>query len=207
MERVGIFGGTFDPPHRAHLAVALQACDTLGLDRLLWIPAGSPPHKQGVALTEVHHRVEMTRLMTDEDSRFRLELGEALADGPSYTVATLERLHAARPDWQLFLVVGEDQLVAFPTWRSPERIRELVQLVVYRREGEMDGRSGQLSQQGGNQTEYVASVAPDVWLPGAPVPMASTAIRQHIETGEALTDELLPSVAEYIQEHRLYLPG
>ena len=76
MERVGIFGGSFDPPHRAHGIVALRACEELKLDRLLWIPSGQPPHKDATSLSDVHHRVEMTRLMTDKDSRFHLELGE-----------------------------------------------------------------------------------------------------------------------------------
>ncbi len=189
-ERVGIFGGTFDPPHRAHLSVARAACDELALDRLLWIPAGQPPHKVGTTMSERHHREEMTRLMTDEDVRFREELGEIMSDAVSYTVDTLERIHRAHSDWTLFLIMGEDQWVTFDTWRKPDRIRELVEVVVYRRAGSTPLASN--------------APQPDQWLSGHYLVEASTDIRALIRSGQPVGEALIPSVAAYVEKHGLY---
>jgi nicotinate-nucleotide adenylyltransferase len=190
-ERVGIFGGTFDPPHLAHLAVARAACDHLDLDRLLWIPAGRPPHKEGAHLTDAHHRTELTRLMTDEDVRFRMELGEVMQDGISWTVDTLERIRHAQPDWVLVLIMGQDQWASFDSWQRPDTIRQLAELAVYRRqEGVPDDSDAQ------NQ--------PDHWLPGQYLPEASTRIRERIRQGHSVDDVLTPDVVAYIQKHGLY---
>jgi len=191
-ERVGIFGGTFDPPHRAHLRVALAACEALSLDRLLWIPAGRPPHKAGVSMSEPHHRMEMTRLMTDEDVRFRMELGEITSETISWTVNTLERIHHAQPDWDLVLIMGEDQWAAFGTWHRPEDIRGLARIAVYRRPGDGELEGGSESGQ------------PDHWLPGESMAHASTRIREALGNGEPIDELLLPTVAAYIRKHGLY---
>ena len=196
MERVGIFGGSFDPPHRAHGIVALRACEELKLDRLLWIPSGQPPHKDATSLSDVHHRVEMTRLMTDKDSRFHLELGEVSSPGISWTVTTLERLRAARSDWDLFLIIGGDQLASFATWRNPDRIRSLAQLVVYHR---VDNHEDENVQDLPSRTE------PDVWLSGDPVDLSSTSIRERIQNGLDTSADLYPDVARYIKSEALYL--
>lgn len=197
-ERVGIFGGTFDPPHRAHLRVALAACETLSLDRLLWIPAGRPPHKEGVSLSEPHHRMEMTRLMTDEDVRFRLELGEITSEEVSWTVDTLERIHHAQPEWDLVLIMGEDQWEAFDTWHRPDAIRSLAGIAVYRRPGSNHAANQQSASTGS------ATGPPDHWLPGESMDHASTRIREALASGEPVDGLLLPSVAAYIKEHSLY---
>lgn len=190
-ERVGIFGGTFDPPHLGHLAVAQAACDHLDLDRLLWIPAGRPPHKEGVRLSAPHHRAELTRLMTDEDVRFRLELGEVLESGVSWTVETLERIHNAQPEWALVLIMGQDQWASFDSWHRPDTIRRLAELAVYRRQGGVKAVSDQPEE-------------PDHWLPGRFLPEASTGIRESILSGRAIDDMVTPAVLAYIRENALY---
>ena len=194
MERVGIFGGTFDPPHRAHLLIARTACDELQLDRVLWIPAGQPPHKLDGPTAGVDHRVEMTRMMVEEDHRFELDLGEVEADGPSYTVNTLERLHEAHPDWRMYLIIGQDQFEALSNWYQPERVRKLARLMVYRR-----------NTNGVEDPEAAPVRPPEVWLPGARIFISSSDIRMRLARGEDMDETMLPQVADYIHHHRLYL--
>jgi len=189
-ERVGIFGGTFDPPHRGHLQVALSACDELNLDRLLWIPAGTPPHKQQSGLTESRHRVAMTACMADEDERFELELFEVSRGGVSYTVETLEHLSETHPDWTLVLIMGGDQWSSFETWVRPEAIRSLAEIAVYRRAG--------------SESEDPAGAQPDHWLKGALQPESSTAVRERVVSSSAADADVTNAVASYINAHGLY---
>ncbi|MDA0379304.1 MAG: nicotinate (nicotinamide) nucleotide adenylyltransferase [Bacteroidetes bacterium] len=193
MERVGIFGGTFDPPHRAHLAGALTAVEELQLSRLLWIPAARSPHKQDERPTDAVHRVEMTRLLVAQDDRFGLDTTEVDAGGLSFTVDTLEHLHASHPDWRLWLIIGQDQFEALPSWRDPERLRTMARVAVYRRDTTV--------------SPAPEHRPPDVWLPGARMMLSATDIRRRLTRGEDMDDVLLPEVADYIHHHRLYLPG
>lgn len=140
----------------------------------------------------------MTRLMTDKDARFRLELGEAFSLEISWTVATLERLHTARPDWTLFLIIGGDQLAAFHTWRDPARIRLLARLVAYHRSG---------PEVAGEDQHLLTSTEPDIWLSGEPVDLSSTAIRERIKNGMDASGDLDSDVAHYIKSEALYLPS
>ena len=193
MERVGIFGGTFDPPHRAHLAVAMTAVEQLQLNRLLWIPAALSPLKEDERPAEAPHRVAMTRMMVAQNPRFELDTGEIDAGGISWTVNTLERIRDEHPDWRLWLIIGQDQFEALPLWREPERLRKLARLAVYRRETASSDQDG--------------SRPPDVWLPGIHMSLSSTDIRRRLMRGEAMDEALLPEVSDYIHHHRLYLPG
>ena len=193
MERVGIFGGTFDPPHRAHHAVAMTALEQLQLNRLLWIPAALSPLKEDERPAEAPHRVAMTQMMVAQDPRFELDTGEIDAGGISWTVNTLERIRDEHPDWRLWLIIGQDQFEALPRWREPERLRKLARLAVYRRETA--------------SSDQDESRPPDVWLPGIHMSLSSTDIRRRLMRGEAMDEALLPEVSDYIHHHRLYLPG
>ena len=188
MKRIGVFGGSFDPPHMAHLRVAKAACEELVLDTLLWIPAATPPHKAASDLTDVHHRVEMTRLMTREDDRFTLDTIEVDRPGLSFTVDTLRSLHQREMDALFFLVIGQDQWSAFSTWREADAIRELATVAGYRRPG---------SKQGADENIR--------WLEGSEMDISSTDIRRAIRAGSVQKDTILPSVVRYIQENGLYL--
>jgi nicotinate-nucleotide adenylyltransferase len=136
--RIGLFGGTFDPPHVGHVAVAGDVADALSLDRLLWIPAGDPPHKAG-RLTSRAVRLEMVRAAAASDPRFEVSTLEVDREGPSYMVDTVRELRRALPDAELFLIIGADQLKSFATWRDPHGILELVRLAVMDRAGEKAG--------------------------------------------------------------------
>jgi nicotinate-nucleotide adenylyltransferase len=134
--RLGIFGGTFDPPHTGHLVVAQEVHFRLGLDRVLWVPAGIPPHKRDQPITPGNIRLAMVRAAIAGDDRFEASDLELRRGGISYTVDTLRELRQTRPDDELFLIVGADQLTELDSWREPDEIRRLATLVGFGREGE-----------------------------------------------------------------------
>jgi nicotinate-nucleotide adenylyltransferase len=133
--RLGIFGGSFDPVHYGHLLLAESCREQLRLDRVLFVPAGSPPHKQGHALTPAAQRVEMLSLATGGEPAFEVSPLEVERDGITYTVDTLERLALERPDAELFLLLGGDMFADLPNWRRPERVVELAVPAVVLRPG------------------------------------------------------------------------
>lgn len=134
--RRGIFGGTFDPPHLGHLVAAQEVHFRLGLDSVLWVPAAIPPHKTGQPITPGPTRLEMVRAAIAGDPRFQASDIELRREGPSYTVDTLRALRDARPDDELFLIIGADQLAELRSWRDPEGIAALATIVGFGREGE-----------------------------------------------------------------------
>jgi nicotinate-nucleotide adenylyltransferase len=135
--RLGVFGGTFDPPHLGHVAVARDVADGLRLDRLVWMPAGVPPHKPDQPVSPARVRLEMTRAAAAGEPRFEVSELEIHRAGPSYTVDTLRELRRAYPHADLFLILGADELRTFATgWREPEAILELATLALMDRAGE-----------------------------------------------------------------------
>lgn len=139
-ERIGIFGGGFDPPHVGHRIVAMDLVDALELDRLLVVPAARPPHRTTAWPAEA--RLAFVRTAFAGDPRIEVSDLELSRAGPSYTVDTLEQVRAAHPDARLFLVVGRDQYEGFGAWHRPERITELAELVVMRRDGRAPRENG-----------------------------------------------------------------
>lgn len=131
--RIGVFGGTFDPPHVGHRIVAMDVVDALSLDRLIVVPAARPPHR-GATLPG-HLRLALARRAFAGNPRIAVSDIEFQRDGASYTVETLERVRAAHPTDRLFLVIGSDQYEGLDGWREPERIVELAELAVMRRTG------------------------------------------------------------------------
>lgn len=187
MKRLGVFGGSFDPPHLAHTLVARAALDQLSLDAVLWVPAGRPPHKTNRTLTDDHHRCAMIAGVIANEPRFRLDTRELDRKGLSWSVQTLESIAEEFPDAELYLIVGEDNYASFHTWRNPERIRELAEVVVYRRP-DMDTASGDVT-----------------WLDGITSDISSTDIRQLLQSDGQAGDLLHPETRDYIRSHGLYL--
>lgn len=134
--RLGIFGGTFDPPHLGHLVAASDACEALELDRVLWIPSARHPLKQGRVQTSAALRLEMVRAAIAGDPRFEADELELRREGPSYTVDTLRALAGRHPGAALFLLSGADLLSELPRWREPDEIQRLATLAVLSREGD-----------------------------------------------------------------------
>ena len=133
--KVGLFGGTFNPPHLGHLVCAQEACSQLGLDRVVWMPVYSPPHKEALGDPGVDVRVELCRRAVEGDERFVVSRLEADVPGRSYTVDTLRRLHESSPEDELTFIMGGDMAHALPTWHEPEAVLSLAMLGVAEREG------------------------------------------------------------------------
>ncbi|MFN3597788.1 MAG: nicotinate-nucleotide adenylyltransferase [Rubricoccaceae bacterium] len=192
--RLGVFGGSFNPPHVAHLAVAEAAAEAARLERVLWVPAATPPHKQRTAaLAPARHRLAMTRLAVAGNPRFAVSDLEVARAGISYTVDTLRALAAAHPEATLALLLGGDSLAAFLSWREPEAIAHLAELVVYARPG--------------------SAAEPPPGLPaharlvrvGAPaLDVSSTALRARLAAGKTVRYLVPDAVRAYIAEHGLY---
>jgi len=131
--RVGIYGGVFNPPHHGHLIAAQEAHTQLGLDVVVWIPAGVAPHRQVEEDPGPEARFEMAELATVGDERFRVSRIELEREGPSYTVDTLRQLREREPDDELFLILGGDQALALPNWHEPLQVLDLATLAVFER--------------------------------------------------------------------------
>jgi nicotinate-nucleotide adenylyltransferase len=188
LRRIGLFGGSFDPVHNAHLALARAAWRDLELDEVRWIPAGHPWQKARV-LTDAGHRAAMVALAVEAEPGFVLDPIELRRPGPSYTLDTVRELQAAQPDAQWFLIIGQDQQAALPTWHGAEELLGRVTLAVARRPGSDDGGAP-------------APVARTVFLP--PMDLSSTQVRARCAAGLPI-DEMVPAgVARYIDQHGLY---
>ena len=197
MEKIGIFGGSFDPPHIGHIQSAQQAAKALGLDRLLMIPAAAPPHKSGCFVSG-EHRLAMLRIACGDDPVLQPSDMELRRSGPSYTFETVEAVRDAYPDAEVFLLMGSDMFLSFLNWKHPERILAQAKLAVFCRgdKGEKEKIAQQkalLEQQG----HTVFCVENNV------VQISSTQMRRLLAFRCA--DEFLPAgVGDYIREHDLY---
>ncbi len=196
--RIGVFGGSFDPVHYGHLVLAEQCREQVSLDRVLFVPAGMPPHKAGMRLSEPKHRTEMLRLAIAGYPEFEVSTIELERPGPSYTVDTLERLVGDNPGDEFFLLMGPDMFLDFPTWRAPRRILELACLVVaYYPEAPV-----QVPDVGLDFTTKLKERVLEVRMPT--VALRATDIRARVRTGRSIRF-LVPAAVEcYIHEQGLY---
>ena len=192
--RVGVLGGTFDPVHRGHLALARAARDELALDGVLFVPAGQPWRKAGRIVAAAEDRLAMLRLALEGEAAFRVETLELDRPGPSYTADTLEALRAVRPEDELYCIAGEDALADLPNWVRPERILELATLAVARRE---DAAAAAAERLPGLPERLV-------WLKMPPVAVSATEIRDRVRRGLPVAELVPPAVAAYIRERGLY---
>ena len=192
--RIGLFGGTFDPPHRGHIAVAADVADALNLDQVLWIPAGRPPHKSSVSTAPLALRLEMTCAVVKADLRFEVSEIEVERGGVSYTLDTVRALRESYPGTILFLIIGADQFREFGTWWNPEKLLELVELVV------MD-RGGQRGQDYVPELEDIGKVH---FVPVGQVDISSTDVRLAAYNGKDLNALVPAKIAEIILREGLY---
>ncbi len=188
MRRIGLFGGSFDPVHNAHLALAQAALRDAALDEVRWIPAGQPWQKTRVVTAAVH-REAMVALAIEGEPRFVLDRIELDRPGPSYTLDTVRALQAAQPGAQWFLIVGQDQQAGLPTWHGVDELLVLVTLAVA-------GRPG------APQISSSACAVSFIEMP--PMNLSSTEVRARCAAGLAI-DKMVPEkVARYIDRHGLY---
>ena len=194
--KVGLLGGTFNPPHIGHLVCAQEALHELELDRVLLVPVNEPPHKGVEADPGVEHRVELCRRAAESEERLEVSLVDAEITGPSYTVGTLRRLHERCPGDDLTFIVGGDMAFSLPTWREPEAILELAELGVAEREGvrraDISERLGSLPL---DRIRFFDMPRLDI---------SSSLIRRHVAAGRPIRHLVPEGVREYIDQAGLY---
>jgi nicotinate-nucleotide adenylyltransferase len=198
--KIGILGGTFDPVHNGHLEIAGEVKGTLGLDRVLFIPARQSPFKADYAVTPAESRLEMLRLAVTGSRDYAVSTIEVERPGISYTVDTISELkkqYGEGNEW--FFIMGWDSLERFDEWREPERIIELCFVVAVPRPDSVKPDLERLETK-------VPGIASRVIFTDSPlVDISSTDIRDMVSRGQSI-DHLVPAaVAEYIQKHRLYI--
>ncbi|HZD19775.1 MAG TPA: nicotinate-nucleotide adenylyltransferase [Burkholderiales bacterium] len=183
---MGILGGTFDPVHNAHLAIARTATQALGLDKILWIPTGKPDYREP-AVANVEHRLAMLALALKGEPGYEIDRRELAASASPYTVDTLKALHAERPQDEFYLLLGADQYASLRRWREPAEVARLARVAVFTRPG------------------YEAPPGGDaIVVPMAPLAVSGSEIRARAARRESLSGLLPPPVANYISENRLY---
>ncbi|MCY4367594.1 MAG: nicotinate-nucleotide adenylyltransferase [Chloroflexi bacterium] len=196
--RTGILGGTFDPVHLGHLLIAEESRISLGLDQVLFVPAGRPWLKEGQPLTEACHRVQMVELAVASNPHFRVIRNEVDRSGPSYTVDTLEELREELPATELFFILGLDAFESFHRWKDPGRILELCRLVVVSRPGYSDEEQDRLLATCGDQADRICV------LPVHNVDFSATEIRRRASQGISFRYQVPDAVEAYISAQGLY---
>jgi nicotinate-nucleotide adenylyltransferase len=189
--RVGIFGGSFDPPHIGHLLIAVDAFEKLSLDKLIFVPAYVQPLKASSETAPAPHRLAMLQLLIDGDARFDVDAIEIDRGGLSYTVQTLETFAQRFPDAERFFIVGEDAMAAFPAWRNPELILVLAKVAILRRPGAASEKP--IFPRDGT-----------IALSTRLVDVSSTEIRQRVRVEKSIRGFVPESVAAFIEAKRLY---
>ena len=195
--RIGVLGGTFNPPHLGHLVCAQEAYIQLELERVILIPARQPPHKPVEEEPGAEHRLELCRLAVEDDPRFEVSELELNRDGPSYTVDTLSLLHSSAPDTDLYLILGGDIAAGLPDWHEPERVLSLATVAVAKRRGTprevVEQSLGRLP--GGERTRFFR-------MPR--IGVSSTFIRERVRARQSIRYLVPGRVAGYIAEQGLY---
>jgi len=191
MKRIGLFGGSFDPVHNAHVVLAATALDQLRLDELRWLPVGQPWQKAR-RLAAAADREAMVRLAIAGEPRFVLDRIELRRRGPSFTLDTVRELVAAEPGAEWFLILGQDQYASLHTWRDWRELLGLVTLAIANRPGAALAVNTQIAR-----VEHQAVLLPMM-------DVSSTEVRRRVAAGESIAGLVPDAVARYIEEHRLY---
>ncbi|MEA2154848.1 MAG: nicotinate-nucleotide adenylyltransferase [Solirubrobacteraceae bacterium] len=198
MARIGILGGSFNPPHLAHLVCASEAAAQLGLERVLLTPVARPPHKQAAQDPGPQERLELCRLAVRDDERLGVCDLEVRRGGPSYTVDTLRELHAQTPEDDLTFIVGGDIALGLPSWREPEAVLELATLAVAERE---DAVHADIAER--LRTTFPDAPSP-VFFDMPRLDISSSQIRRRVADGRSIRYLVPDPVAERIARGRLY---
>lgn len=196
--RLGVYGGTFDPPHLGHLILAETAADSLGLDRVLFAPAAHPPHKDPASVrAAAEHRVAMVTHAIADNARFALSQIDIDRPGPHYTVDMLRLLRDQVGDATLIFLIGSDSLHDLPTWSRPDELLTLAVLGVMRRPGSMPDLAA-LEQ------HFPTIRARIEWVDAPLIDISATSLASRIAAGRSVRYQIPDSVCAYISEHGLY---
>ena len=198
--RIGIFGGTFDPPHLGHLILAERCREAASLDEVWFLPSFQPPHKLERMLTRFDTRCELVSLAIVGQPSFKVSRFESEIPPPSFTTETLRHLHERHPQDEFHLIIGSDSLADFPAWYHPERIVTQAHLIVVARPGTELISTNQLAEKIG-----VAASAIHIQLVESPlIAISSTEIRERVLAGKTIRYLVPRAVEEFIRERRLY---
>ncbi len=199
MSRIGIMGGTFNPIHNAHLAMAMAAYEQADLDRIWFMPSKNPPHKNSSEIISEEHRSNMIRLAIKNTPYFAFSDFELHHEGTTYTAQTLKRLHKIYPEHQFCFIMGGDSLFELETWYHPEQIMKMTTILAFSRNGEtmqrMQERAAYLT--GHYQADIRVLSMPDM-------PISSSLIRSRILSGQPVNQMIPPAVEKYISREKLY---
>ncbi|HET7094378.1 MAG TPA: nicotinate-nucleotide adenylyltransferase [Thermomicrobiales bacterium] len=196
-QRIGVLGGTFDPPHLGHLIIATEFQYALRLDRVLWVPAGRPPHKTNLPISSDEDRLAMVRLTIAGASGFAVSTIDIDRGGVSYTADLLEILRGEHPGGRLFFLMGEDSLRDLPTWHDPNRICRAAAIGVARRPGIDIDLAAILAAVPDCRGQMHFVSPPDIGI-------SSTEVRRRVRDGEPIAYQVPAAVERYIYERGLY---
>lgn len=199
--RIGIFGGTFDPPHAGHKKYADEVRNKLSLDNLIVIPTAAPPHKQKKTSTTAEDRLNMLGLLFEKDSGVLVSDMEIARGGRSYTFETVTLLREQYPDDELIFILGSDMLLSFHTWKNPDVILEKVKICAVTRDGEISEKMlGEYAEKHfpGKKERFII-------CDFEPIEISSTEIREKVKNGLSVEGLVDAQVMEYIKEKELYL--
>ncbi|MGH2477465.1 MAG: nicotinate-nucleotide adenylyltransferase [Candidatus Limnocylindrales bacterium] len=195
---IGVFGGTFDPIHQAHLAVAESARDAFDIGRILFIPAAQPPHKPDRVVTPAEHRLAMVEAAIAGNPAFETSRIEIDRGGMSWTVDTLAALHASMPGVRLALILSAESFIGLPTWHEPERVLDMADLIVAPRDGYPDADQGLIAR------HFPGARAGATFLDGPWMRLSASEIRARAASGRSVRYLVPDAVAAYIGDHGLY---
>jgi nicotinate-nucleotide adenylyltransferase len=201
--RIGIFGGTFDPPHLGHLILAERCREAAKLDEVWFLPSYSPPHKTERGVARFEHRCDMVTLAITGQPNFRVEPIEKELPPPSYTVQTLEELRTRYPIHDFTLIIGGDSLRDLPTWHKPKKLLKLAEIVAVARPGIHIPTTSELAAS-------LRVTEEDLMLQIVACPLidlSSRELRQRVKEKKTIRFAVPRSVEEYVRERKLYLGG
>ncbi len=196
--KLGVIGGTFDPPHDGHLVLAENARAQLELSRVLFVLAGSPPHKPDQPITSAHHRLAMVKAAIADNAAFALSRVDLDRPGPHYTVDMLAELRQEYPQAKLFFLMGGDSLAEFPSWRDPAGIVRRASLVVMRRPGSQPDLAALEEAVPGLRDRLI-------WLDSPYLGVSGSDLRRRVRGRLPIRYLVPPAVESYIYLHGLYL--
>ena len=195
-QNIGLFGGTFNPPHVGHLALAKEAQKEFSLDRIFFIPAFMPPHKEPRNVIDAEHRLAMVKLLINGDSGLILSDYEIKKRSVSYSIETIRHFKEEFPSSKIHFLIGSDAFYHIDTWKESQELLKLIDFIIFPRAG---NTKEMITKKYGNLSNVV------YWAHTSLVHISSTDIRYRLRSGEDCTVELGAKVAEYIKENKLYI--
>lgn len=197
MKKIGLFGGTFDPPHKGHIALAKSTLLNFSLDKIIFIPAGNPPHKTQKRVSDKTHRFEMVKMAIKGEPNFSISDFDIKNERPNYSYLTIEHFKNEYPDDEIFFIVGADSYRDFPKWKNYPDILSLSTFIVLNRN---DADLGEYFKKYCEiYPEHKALFSDDFSFA-----LSSTELREKIKSGEDCKNLLPDGVYEYIKKHKLY---